>query len=142
VGDSAASLIGPKHYRVFALPYEQKICAAIHEAGARVKLHICGDITAILDLVLLSGADIIDVDWMVDFGRAVKTFSNRCSACGNFDPVNIMLRGTLETVRQAIRKCVAVASNNTFIAAGCEVPRETSIENMVVVDETLRELAL
>lgn len=142
VGDSAASLIGPKHYRVFALPYEQKICTAIHEAGARVKLHICGDITTILELVLLSGADIIDVDWMVDFGRAVKTFSNRCSACGNFDPVNIMLRGTLETVRQAIRKCVTVASNNTFIAAGCEVPRETPIENMVVVDETLRELSL
>jgi len=31
--------------------------------------------------------------------------------------------------------------DNTFIAAGCEVPRETPIENMVAVDETLRELA-
>ena len=142
VGDSAASLIGPKHYQVFALPYEEKICAAIHKAGARVKLHICGNITPILDLVPLSGADIIDVDWMVDFGRAVKTFSKRCSACGNFDPVNVMLRGTPESVRQAVRKCVAVVSNNTFIAAGCEVPRETPIENMVAVDETLRELAL
>ena len=142
IGDSAASLIGPKHYQIFALPYEEKICTAIHKAGAWVKLHICGDITPILDLVPFSGADIIDVDWMVDFSRAVSTFSRRCSACGNFDPVNVMLRGTPEGVRQAVRECVAVASYNTFIAAGCEVPRETPIENMVAVDETLRELAL
>lgn len=142
VGDSAASLIGPKHYRVFALPYEQNIIKAIHEAGAQVKLHICGDIAPILDLVHSSGADIIDIDWMVDFGRAVEIFSNRCSACGNFDPVSVMLQGTRETVEQAVRQCAAVAGDNTFIAAGCEVPRETPIENMVAVDKTLRELSL
>jgi len=142
VGDSAASLIGPKHYRVFALPYEQRILEAIHEAGAQVKLHICGDIAPILDLVPLSGADIIDIDWMVDFGRAVEIFSNRCSPCGNFDPVSVMLQGTREAVRQAVRQCVATAGDNTFIAAGCEVTRETPIENMAAVDETLRELAL
>jgi len=141
VGDSVASLIGPKHYYVFALPYEQRMCKAVHEAGARVRLHSCGDITRVLDLVPLSGADIIDIDWMVDFGKAVQVFSSGCSACGNFNPVDVMLRGTPGSVEQAVRKCVSVANNNTFIAAGCEIPRETPIENMVAVDETLRHLA-
>jgi len=142
VGDAAASLIGPKHYEIFALPYEKRLFDAIHEAGAKVKLHICGDIAPILDLVHLSGADIIDIDWMVDFGRAVDTFSNKCSACGNFDPVEIMLRGKPKRVEQAVRKCVEAGNEKTFIAAGCEVPRETPLENMVAVDETLRKLSV
>jgi len=142
VGDAAASLIGPKYYQAFALPYEQRICAAVHEAGARVKLHVCGNITSILDLIHLSGADIIDIDWMVDFGKAVDAFSDKCSASGNFDPVDIMLRGTPEGVEQAVRRCVDVGIDNTFIAAGCEVPRETPVENMIAVDETLKRLAM
>ena len=142
VGDAAASLIGPKYYQAFALPYEKRLFDAIHEAGAKIKLHICGDITSILDLIHLSSADIIDIDWMVDFGKAVDTFSNKCSACGNFDPVAIMLRGTPEKIEQAVRKCVEVGNDHTFIAAGCEVPRETPIENMVAVDETLKKLAV
>ena len=141
VGDAAASLIGPKYFETFALPYEKRICDAIHEAGAKVKLHICGNIAPILDLIHLSGADIIDIDWMVDFGQAVDTFSNKCSACGNFDPVDIMLKGTPKRVEQAVMKCVEVGNDNTFIAAGCEVPKETPIENMVAVDETLKKLS-
>lgn len=142
VGDAAASLIGPRYYQAFALPYEKRICDAVHEAGARIKLHICGNTTPILDLIHLSGADIIDIDWMVDFGQAVDAFSDKCAACGNFDPVDIMLRGTPERVGQAVRQCVAVGNNNTFIAAGCEVPRETPVENMAAVDETLKKLSV
>lgn len=43
VGDAASSLIGPALYEEFALPFQQKLIKSIHEAGARVKLHICGN---------------------------------------------------------------------------------------------------
>jgi MtaA/CmuA family methyltransferase len=139
IGDAAASLIGPRFYRQFALPYEQKLIAAVHAAGAKVKLHICGNITSILELALQSGADMLDIDWMVDFSRAVRLAGGKCAACGNFDPVAVLLQGTPLKVSQAVRQCLQASSANTFIAAGCEVPRDTPPENLLAVAQALKE---
>jgi MtaA/CmuA family methyltransferase len=141
IGDAAASLVGPFFYNKFVLPKEQEIIKAIHECGSKVKLHICGNITSILEHVILSGADMIDIDWMVDFERSVKVFGIQAAACGNFDPVKIMLSGTTRDVDQAVRHCVKVGTSNTFIAAGCEIPRNTPFENMVQVDQTLKKIS-
>ena len=48
IGDSAASLIAPAMYAELILPSEQKLIAAIHEAGAAAKLHVCGNISNIV----------------------------------------------------------------------------------------------
>jgi MtaA/CmuA family methyltransferase len=141
IGDAAASLVGPALYQSIVLPAEQKLISEIHGAGAKARLHICGNITSLISYVPLSGADIIDVDWKVDFGAAVKAFGTSCCACGNFDPVSVLLAGTPESVGDAVKGCVKSAHNNTFIAAGCEVPRETPHENLMRVKDTLEELA-
>jgi uroporphyrinogen-III decarboxylase len=70
IGDAAASLITPDMYTELVLPLEQKLIEAIHEAGAAVKLHICGNISNIVQFMPDSGADIIDVDWMVPLAKA------------------------------------------------------------------------
>jgi MtaA/CmuA family methyltransferase len=139
VGDAAASLIGPRFYKQFALPYERRIISAVHAAGAKVKLHICGNITPILELAASSGADILDIDWMVDFSKAVGTCGTDCSACGNFDPVAILFHGTPDEVDGAVRMCLEAAGANTMIAAGCEVPRDTPPENLYAVHMALGE---
>ena len=90
IGDAAASLVGPNIYREFVLPCEKKLIEAIHRAGAKTKLHICGNITSLLDDIPLSGTDMADVDWMVNFGKAVESFGS-CCTCGNFDPVKVLL---------------------------------------------------
>jgi len=140
IGDAAASLIGPKIYNEMVMPYEKRIINAIHEEGAKAKLHICGNITSILNHVSITGADIIDVDWMVDFKEANKVCKKVGScACGNFDPVKILLNGTPDTVGQAVMACIDDSNDNTFIAAGCEVPKMTSWENLLSVDQALRQ---
>jgi MtaA/CmuA family methyltransferase len=74
LGDAVASQVSPRMYREFALPYEQRIFAAVHELGAVARLHICGDTTHILEQMTESGADIIDIDWMVDLQKAAEIF--------------------------------------------------------------------
>lgn len=141
VGDAAASLIGPQLYEKFVLPFEQKLFRELHKLKTKIKLHICGNISKILHLVPFSGADIIDVDWMVNFKDAVEIFPDKCSACGNFDPVAILLSGTTKTVKEAVKKCIIASKANTMIAAGCEVPKDTPIENLLEVDKTLKDFS-
>ena len=102
LGDAVGSLVSPPMYRRFALPYEQRIFAAVHEMGAVARLHICGNTNRIVADMVDSGADIIDLDWMVDMAAAAEQFGDRVSFCGNQDPVVVMLEGTPDDVYEAV----------------------------------------
>lgn len=140
LGDAVASLISPSMYREFALPYEQRIFAAVHDEGALGRLHICGDTTRILADMPASGADIIDVDWMVQIEKAVSLFEGDVAVCGNFDPVAVMLQGTPADVISAVEYCAARGGPRWFCAAGCEIPDGTPGDNLVAQHHALRQL--
>jgi MtaA/CmuA family methyltransferase len=129
LGDAVASQISPAMYRRFALPYEQRIFAAVHELGALARLHICGDTTHILPDMVASGADILDLDWMVDLKSAAGRFGDQVALCGNVDPVAVMLQGTPEKVYSATIACAQVGGPLWLSAAGCEVPDGTPHAN-------------
>jgi MtaA/CmuA family methyltransferase len=131
LGDAVCSLMSPAAYRAFALPLEQRIIDAIHAAGARVKLHICGNTSRHLADMATSGADIIDIDWMVDWPSAVQAFHGRAVANGNYDPVAVLMQGSPETVAAAVRACLAAGDETTMVSAGCEVPVDTPHANLL-----------
>jgi uroporphyrinogen decarboxylase len=137
LGDAVCSQISPKMYRQFALPYEQRIFAAVHEMGAVARLHICGNTTRLLPDMLQSGADIIDLDWMVDIEKAAQLFDDKVAICGNFNPVAVMLQGTEDTVRAATRECIQKGGKRLFSAAGCEIPDGTPVENLRAQQQAL-----
>jgi MtaA/CmuA family methyltransferase len=144
LGDAVASQIAPSMYRLFALPYEARIFEAVHEMGALARLHICGNTTHILADMVQSGADIIDIDWMVDMGTAARIFAGQDGAgpcvCGNFDPVAVMLQGTPEDVEQATLACMQAGGPHSFSAAGCEIPDGTPPANLHAQEQALLRL--
>lgn len=141
LGDAVASLVGPRLYRQFALPYEQRIFAAVHEMGAICRLHICGNTNRIVDAMIESGADIIDLDHMVDMAGAAARFGDRVAFCGNFDPVSVMLKGTPDQVFGATRHCMEIGGSRAFSGAGCEIPLYTPAENLHAQTRALASLA-
>ena len=142
LGDSMGSLVSPGQYRAFVLPYEQQVFAAVREAGAIPRLHICGDTRHIVADMARSGAEIVDLDWRVDLGRAAEAFGPDGPApCGNFDPVAVLLQGTPAEVERAVHACAAAGGPRHFSAAGCEVPDRTPEANLLAHARTLRQLA-
>ena len=140
LGDAASSLIGPALYKEFALPYQQRMIKAIQDMGAKVKLHICGNLNPVLELLPLTGADMIDLDFMVDMERAADIFPESCCICGNIHPVEVMYQGTPEEVKQEVFRCKNIQyKNRSFIAPGCEIPRDTPEENVYALKEALEE---
>ena len=130
VGDAAASLIGPDLYVNHVLPWEQKLIEGIHEAGATVKLHICGNITSLLEYLPKTGADVIDVDWMVPLDQARRTVGPDVVLAGNFDPAAVLLQGSPEEVAQAARECLRMGGERLILQPGCEVPQNTPEANI------------
>jgi len=140
LGDSIASLVSPRQYRQLALPYEQRVFAAVREAGAIPRLHVCGDTSHLVPDMARSGAEIVDLDWMVDLGRAAEAFGDGPAPCGNFDPVAVMLQGTPDEVAEAVRACAAAGGPRHLSAAGCEIPDGTPDANLRAQAQALREL--
>jgi len=130
VGDAVVSLVAPAMYKEYILPLEQKLFAAIHEAGAAVKLHICGNIKNHIAYMARSGADIIDVDWMVRLDKARELVGPKITLCGNFDPSAVLLQGSSEDVAEAARRCIKAGGERFILMPGCEVPPATPEENI------------
>ena len=122
-GDAAASLVSPAAYREFALPYEQRVCQAVHDAGGLVKLHICGNTSALLEDMASSGADLFNVDSMVDLSKATTVYAAQRKAFkGNLNPVGLIGASPDEARRRAMA-CLSTARGSRFLlSAGCEIP--------------------
>jgi uroporphyrinogen decarboxylase len=141
LGDAVASQVSAAMYREFALPYEQRIFQAVSDAGAVARLHVCGDTTHLIDDMIASGADIVDVDWMVDFARAAALCGEHPAPCGNFDPVSVMLQGNVQTVYDATLACLRAGGNRCFSMAGCEIPDGTPAGNLHAQSRALEDFA-
>jgi uroporphyrinogen decarboxylase len=122
------------------LPFEQRIIDAIHKNGALARLHICGNTSHILADMVNSGADIIDIDWMVDMERAATVFGTGPAVCGNFDPVSVMLQSTPERVYAATITCMQLGGPRCVSAAGCEIPDKTPHMNIKAQTAALRAI--
>ncbi len=130
VGDSVASLVSPQMYEQYVLPFERRLFDAIHEAGAAVKLHVCGDIGKSIGLMAQTGCDVIDVDWMVPLAESRSIVGEDVTLCGNFDPAAVLLQGTPQEVAQAARRCIAEGGKRFILQPGCEVPPGTPEQNI------------
>jgi MtaA/CmuA family methyltransferase len=129
-GDAAASLVSPEMYREFALPCEVRVFDAIHAHGGLGKLHICGNTTALLADIARSGADLVNVDHLVDFTLACRVYG-AAGVCfkGNLDPVADMLHATpAECERTALDRIDRASGLRYMLSPGCEVPAGVSDE--------------
>jgi uroporphyrinogen decarboxylase len=139
MGDAIASQVSPAMYRQFALPYEKRIFQAVHDMGALARLHICGNTSKIVGDMVESSADIIDLDWMVDWQSASEDYGDRVTFFGNFDPVAVVLHGSPDAVYEATLDCLRIGGNRSISGAGCEIPDRTPHENLRAHVRALRD---
>lgn len=134
-GDSLAScdVISPHTFERFSYPYLKKVFQAWTDYGIdRKLLHICGNSTKVLDLYASTGADMVEIDNVVDLGVAKQLIGDRVAIVGNVHTVEELLQGTPETVRASAQRCIdqAGAGGGFLLGSGCIVPRYSPLENV------------
>lgn len=141
VGDAIASLISPRHYVEFNLPYVTELIAGLKKAGAIVKYHACGKTAALLPHFATVGADILNLDSLVDLAEARRILGPQMVIKGNIDPSGTMLQGTPEDVyAAAMQAMTAAGKEGAFILSpGCELPRETPFANLEALIQAARD---
>ena len=130
IGDAIASQVSPDIYEKIILPREKQLVDAIHDAGAYVRLHICGNITHLLPGIAELDVDILDVDSMVDLKITRNNVGTKVVIAGNIDPVRNIKMGTPIDIQDHVLKNYNDAGNPFMINAGCEIPAATPHENL------------
>ena len=125
IGDTVASLIGPRPYEEFVWAYQKRLVDGVRALGAKVRLHICGSTRKIFGGMGRLGVDIIDLDWLAPLSEAREKMGPGQVLLGNIDPVRVLRNGTTESVAAAIAECHAQAGAHYIVGAGCEVVRDT-----------------
>jgi MtaA/CmuA family methyltransferase len=130
IGDAAASLVGPQIYNEFVMPIEKKMVDGIHAMGAKVRLHICGNTRPILNSIGTLGFDIVDLDSMAPISEGRKLMGQDAVLLGNIDPVRQLCDVSVSEVLASVAECHQAAGRAFIVSAGCEVPRDTPVENV------------
>ncbi len=125
IGDAAASLVGPCLYEELIWPYEKKLIDGIHAMGGRVRLHICGNVTQLLEKIGKLGCEIVDLDSMVPLDQARRALGPSQILLGNLDPVSDLRNKGIDHVIGMLEGCHRQAGPRYIVGAGCEVTRDT-----------------
>ncbi|MBQ37079.1 MAG: uroporphyrinogen decarboxylase family protein [Candidatus Latescibacteria bacterium] len=130
IGDAIASQVDPGTYERLIQPREKRLVGALQEAGALVKLHICGNTSHLLPGIADLGVDILDVDHMVSLRQVRDAVGEGLVLTGNLDPVEVMLKSSPGEIRDAVREAYGQVGNPYMVNAGCEIPSGTPVENL------------
>lgn len=133
IGDAAASLVGPAIYEEVVWPYEHRLVAGIRAMGARVRLHICGNMRRSVAAMGRLAADIVDLDSLVPLAEARAAMGPDQVLLGNVNPVAEVLNATPGAVEAAVARCHAQAGPRWIVGAGCEIPVATPPENVAAM---------
>ena len=137
----------PEMYTEFITPFERQIAAAVKAEGSYVYTHTCGAIGDRLDLLVeagVSGIECLDPPPLgnVNLSEAVERLDGKIFIKGNVDPVNTLLRGDREKVKQDVNQILEIAGRTMggfILSSACSVAPPTNPENMKLMVDVCRQ---
>lgn len=110
LGSQKAPLLSTAMYRKLIKPYHSELFAAI-KARSRVRIfyHSDGNIYPLLNDLIETGIDLLNpvqvsAGDMGDTARLKREFGDRLAFCGAIDSQSVLPHGTVEDVRQEVRR--------------------------------------
>lgn len=143
VGESTAGpdVCSPAVYRRFALPYEQRLVAALRQDRVETGIHMCGNATRIIPDMVQTGALYFELDAKIDRRAVRQATAGRVTIFGTVDPGHLLPHGTPEEVAAAAREDIRLLgqAGRYVLCPGCTLPYDTPVENVRALVATAHE---
>jgi uroporphyrinogen decarboxylase len=137
--DSWVGILGPDDFADFALPYVQKIIAALQPCGVPL-IYFANNGATLLELSVTSGADVIGLDWRIPIGQAIKKVGKK-AVQGNLDPFALLL--PKEQLRARIQRLLkdAEGAHGHIFNLGHGIHQFTPPEQARIAVDAVHELS-
>jgi len=133
IGDAICSQIDMDLYNCYVRDRHRDLISFIHQAGGKVKMHICGNITHLLPSLKELGIDILDIDSQVTFEDAHRMMGPDVAICGNINPVSIQNSSEAEITRLTAALIESEKGQKFILSGGCEITVNTPHQNLMAM---------
>lgn len=140
---SSTSMINPKLFREYSLPYlKMNIDKIIETTGKAPGIHICGKSKKIWEDVAEAGISNFSIDNVEDLEEAKKIMGNKVVITGNVPPVDVVHSGSRDDINKSVKECIRKAYDSPkgfVLSTGCQIPMNTPIEKVEMFMEAGRK---
>jgi len=141
---NSGPMLSPAFIRDYWLDNTRRFVDPARRKGLPVILHMDGDFSSILDMMLDAGADAIhpfEVTGGLDIVREKARLRGRAAVMGGVDCAGCLTRGTPEDVRRETRRLLdALAPGGGYVCGSShEIGPDTPVENFSALVETVME---
>jgi [methyl-Co(III) methanol-specific corrinoid protein]:coenzyme M methyltransferase len=116
--------LGPAFFERFAFPSLEQVVSACKKP---VILHICGNSTSVLHLMVKTGVKGVSIDHKVNMARAKEIVGEMGCVIGNINPVDMMMKKEEYIQNEAHR---ALEEHADIVAPGCGLAPRTPTANL------------
>jgi uroporphyrinogen decarboxylase len=135
--DSWAGALGPDEYRAFALPYVEKIIAALRPSGVPF-IYFCNEGAALLEPAAGAGADVLGVDFRVPLDEVRRRVGEGLVLQGNLD--NAALFAPPAEIERRAADVIRRAGPRHVFNLGHGILPATPVEHAVALVEAVHRL--
>ena len=128
-------ILGPRYFEEFTVKYLNKLIKPLKEAGAKVIVHICGQMRGVYPQADMIESDVLSFDAIVPIREARQALPDRV-LMGNISTYTLEF-GTPDTIKTQ----TTFAADNGFdiISPACGLGMRSPLENVRAMLATLRE---
>ncbi len=145
-GDASDTVISPKLFEEFVLPYDRQIVKALHDVKLRCVYHICGGMMQILNQIKAMGADGSETLTPPGLGGNVQLeivkemLGDTMFLQGGFDQLHGFLNCTVEKTKKMVHDCFEKAGKGGgYIICPSDHFFDADIENIKAFAQAAKE---
>ncbi len=141
MGEAGVDIIGPHLYRRFAQPYDRRLVEAVGSPDFPVAVHICGDATLILEDMVATGAQILELDYKTDMHKAKQILQGKSTFLGPINPALLWDAESPIQVENAARQAIEILApgGGLILGPGCALGYDTPLDNIHALIESAKK---
>ncbi|MDR1732099.1 MAG: methylcobamide--CoM methyltransferase [Synergistaceae bacterium] len=132
---ATGEIMGPASFKKYAVPCLNRLVGALNEAGARVIVHICGDIRTVRQYIPEIRSQAISTDAVVNL-KKLKDDYPQLVTMGNVSTYALEFQTPENIVEQTGR---LVRESVDIVAPACGLSTSSPIENIRAMTKTVKE---
>lgn len=140
---SSTSIISPKLFREFSLPYLKINIDKIKKTtGSAPGIHICGKSKKLWQDVVNAGISNFSIDNEEDLKDAKEIMGDKVVITGNVPPVDVVHLGSRADISKAVKESIRKGYDSPkgyILSTGCQIPMNTPIEQIEMFMEAGRK---
>lgn len=144
--EPSAVMLGPEQFKKFSGDYVRSFCNSSKYSDVAFVYHVCGNTMHIVEEMAESGVDALSLDGPdagIDLQKAAEKVNKETIIIGNISPIGKLFNGNPTEVENEVEDLLEKMERfpNFILSSGCDLPQETTKENIHAFMNTGRNYA-